>query len=68
VAYAAELCTAVQAATDSQLDYISALNKKRARDAEVRANRIEASAWIEFYLRKRHREALEKLCVFGKPA
>jgi len=62
VAYAAELCTApVQPATDSQLDFLSDLNKKRARDGQVRANRIEASAWIEFYLRKRHREALKKL-------
>ena len=62
VAYSAELCTEpVQPATDSQLDYLSDLNKKRAGDAEVHASRIEASAWIEFYLMKQHREALEKL-------
>jgi hypothetical protein len=62
VAYSAELCTEpVQPATDSQLDYLSDLSKERGGDAEVHASRIEASAWIEFYLMKRRREALEKL-------
>ncbi len=61
-AYATELCIEpIQPATDSQLEFLSNLNKKRARDPQVTASRIEASAWIDFYLRKKHYEALERL-------
>ncbi len=52
-AYATELCIEpIQPATDSQLEFLSNLNKKRARDPQVTASRIEASAWIDFYLER----------------
>ena len=61
-AYSAELCTEpAHPATYSQLDYLSGLNAKRARDARVRTDHTEAGAWIGFYLLKRRRSALERL-------
>jgi len=61
-AYSAELCTEpVHPATYSQLDYLSGLNAKRARDSRVRTDHTEAGAWIGFYLLKRRRSALERL-------
>src|SRR5260221_7492451 len=45
-AYSAELCSEpIHPATYSQLDYLSGLNAKRARDSRVRADHTEAGAW-----------------------
>jgi hypothetical protein len=64
VAYASALCIdPVHPPADSQLEFLSGLNEKRARDSNVLADHLEAEAWINFYLLKRRKENLEKLQI-----
>jgi hypothetical protein len=64
VAYASALCIdPVHPPTDSQLEFLSGLNEKRAGDSNVLADHLEAEAWINFYLLKRREENLEKLQI-----
>jgi hypothetical protein len=62
VAYARELCLGdVRPASNTQLDFLSTLNEKRALDCRVQSDHIEAGAWIEYYLFKQRLDSLERL-------
>lgn len=62
VAYSGELCVDdVRSASYGQLEYLSTLNEKRARDSRVKSDHIEAGAWIQYYLFKRRLDSLKRL-------
>src|SRR6266849_1005760 len=62
IAYGDEFCTPpTHPPTDSQLEFLSSLDKRRALDARVVSDRNEAEAWIMFHLLNRRRRSLERL-------
>jgi hypothetical protein len=62
IAYGDELCTPpTLPPTDTKLEFLSSLDKRCAQDSRVVSDRIEADAWIIFYLLKRRMASLEKL-------
>src|SRR5690242_11342279 len=62
VTLASELCLRrVLPSTDTQLEFLASLDRRRAEDPRVEADHHEAGAWIEFLLLKRREKGLERL-------